>query len=82
MSNRLDKEREARLQPIRVANCKKALEEMGFAVAQLGETTLEFDFKGSRVRLFPYSGWHTGNTIQDGRGFDKLLKQLKDSNNG
>ena len=76
MSNRLDQEREAKLQPIRVAKAKKTLEELGFEVTQHGETTLRFVFRGGTVNFFPYSGWHSGNTIQDGRGLEKLLEQL------
>lgn len=77
MSNRLDKEREARLQPIRMEKCKETLEELGFNVVSNGETRLDFMFNGSKVSLYPYSGWHSGKTIKDGRGFSKLLKQIK-----
>lgn len=77
MSNRLDQEREALLQPKRMKECKAKLEEMGFVVSQFGETELRFMFKGSEVKFWPYSGWHTGKTIKDGRGFTNLLRQLK-----
>lgn len=53
------------------------LKEIGLEPKQLGETTIEFIFKGHSIRLFPYSGWHTGKSIKDGRGIEKLLKQLK-----
>ncbi len=77
MSSRLDQEREARLQPIRLENCKKRLESLGFVVGQADDTKLMFDYKDSPVTFFPYSGWHTGKTINDGRGFWHLLDQLK-----
>lgn len=33
--------------------------------------------KGTIIRFYPYTGWHTGKLIKDGRGFKNLLKQLK-----
>ena len=78
MSNRLNQEREAELQPIRIASSKKKLESMGFIITQEDDTKIIFDFKGSPVTFFPYSGWHAGKTIEDGRGFDNLLSQLKE----
>lgn len=77
MSNRLDQEREARLQPERIKSCKAKLEQLGFEVEQAGETQLRFMFNGSVVSFWPYSGWHSGKDIKDGRGFLNLLKQLK-----
>lgn len=77
MSDRLDQERQAKLEPERMASCKKRLEDLGFEVQELGSTQLQFIFKGSKISFFPYSGWHSGKTIQDGRGFANLLKQLK-----
>ena len=56
---------------------KKQIENLGFAVTKMGDTKLQFDFKGGIVFFFPYSGWHSGRTIKDGRGLNKLLKQIK-----
>lgn len=77
MSNRLDQEAEERLQPIRMKTCKEKLESIGFEVSSDECTKLTFQFKGSTIQFWPYSGWHTGKTIKDGRGFGKLLKQLE-----
>lgn len=77
MSNRLNKEREIKLQPERVQSCKNVLEKLGFAVERVGDTELRFSFKEHVVKFFPYSGWHSGKTIKDGRGFNNLLKQIK-----
>lgn len=77
MSNRLDQDRQAELEPKRMAGCKKSLEDLGFEVAEVGSTQLQFIFKGSKISFFPYSGWHTGKTIKDGRGFTKLISQLE-----
>ena len=75
MSSRLNQEREAELQPIRIESCKKKLESLGFVVNQ-DDTKIAFVYKGSPVIFFPYSGWHAGKTINDGRGFGHLLSQL------
>ena len=78
---RLDTERQAQLEPKRMEATKKALEEMGFEVIENGDTELQFNFKGHTVYFFPYSGWHSGKTIKDGRGFFKLKKQLENNEN-
>jgi hypothetical protein len=77
MSNRLNQQREKELQPKRMEFAKNKLTSMGFAVEQRGDTLLSFIYNGSEVLFYPYSGWHTGKSIKDGRGIDKLLKQLK-----
>jgi hypothetical protein len=76
MSNRLDKDREAELQPERMAFARERIEWMGYEITFQSDTEIRFVYKGSDVRLFPYSGWHTGKTIKDGRGIRKLLKQI------
>ena len=78
MSNRLNQDREEHLQPKRIASTKQALVEMGFEMTLETPTELRFMFKGELVRFFPYSGWHSGKSIKDGRGFNNLIKQLKD----
>lgn len=76
MSNRLNQERETKLQPERMELAKKKLEELGYEVTFVGQCTITFKFKKEIVHFFPYSGWHTGKTIKDGRGLNNLLKQL------
>lgn len=76
MSNRLDQEREKHFLPKRILYAKKEIEKLGIETTQ-DETCVLFNYKGSQVRLFAYSGWHTGKTIKDGRGLNNLLKQLK-----
>jgi hypothetical protein len=80
MSNRLDQEREALLQPERMSTCIKTLVDMGFDVVQIDHTQLEFKFKGNVIKLYPYSGWFTGKGVGSDRGFNKLLKRLNDEN--
>lgn len=77
MSNRLDKEREQRLQPERMDYAVKEIEKLGYAITYRDKTRIQFGFMDSYVTLFPYSGWHTGKTIKDGRGIEKLLTQIK-----
>jgi len=76
MSNRLDKEREQALQPGRMEFAKKQIEDLGYDVDQISHAELQFLFKGKVVRFWPYSGYHSGKTITDGRGLHKLLKQI------
>jgi hypothetical protein len=77
MSNRLDQEREAELQPKRMQVACDAISLRGYAITYLDTTRLEFEHNGHVVRFYPYSGWHTGRSIKDGRGLQNLLKQLK-----
>jgi hypothetical protein len=70
-------ERQKLLEPVRMATAKAELERLGFTVEQHGATKLQFTYKGAHVMYYPYSGWATGTTIQDGRGLQNLLKQLK-----
>lgn len=76
MSNRLDKEREAELQPKRMDFAIKELNKLGIK-SQSDDTKIVFQHHGERVIFYPYSGWHTGKSIKDGRGLANLLKQLK-----
>jgi hypothetical protein len=77
MSNRLNKEREAELQPKRMEVAKLAIQKLNLLIVREDETKIVFFYKGSPVHFYPYSGWHTGKSIKDGRGLENLLKQLK-----
>lgn len=77
MSRRLDQEREERLQPKRMTTCQEKLEELGFVVKSNGLDMLEFEYNENTIQFWPYSGWHSGKGIKDGRGFGKLMEQLK-----
>ena len=76
MSNRQDQEREARLQPKRIKHAIEKLHSAGIECMHSDNTKITFEFKGQVVRLFPYSGWHSGTSIKDGRGLENLIKQL------
>ena len=73
---RLDKERQKELEPTRKEFAIKKLQEKGFEITFECDTRIEFIYKGEIIQLFPYSGWHTGKNIKDGRGLSKLLKQI------
>ena len=76
MSNRLDQERETRLQPKRMEFAKNAITHLGLPITFIDETRIEFTFQESKVTIYPYSGWFTGKSVKDGRGIEHLLKQL------
>ena len=77
MSNRLDQERESTLQPKRLKKAIEEIEKLGKKTILVDDVKIVFMHKNSPVTYFPYSGWATGKTIKDGRGLQKLLKQLK-----
>lgn len=64
-----------------MAGCKAKLEELGLEVRQAGGDLLEFVYNGNTIKFWPYSGWHSGKGIKDGRGFKNLLRQIEGSNN-
>lgn len=74
---RLDTERQAQLEPERIALAKKRIQELGYEITLETSTMICFEFNGKRVQFFPYSGWHTGASITDGRGLNNLLKQIR-----
>ncbi len=75
--SRLDKDKQASKEPKRIEFAKSEIEKLGYTITKETATSLSFIFNGSTVTIFPYSGWHTGKTIKDGRGIDKLLKQIR-----
>lgn len=76
MSNRLDQDREKRLQPERMKTAISKIEALGYDVSQKGETLITFDHDSCTINYYPYSGWASGQSIKDGRGLNNLLKQL------
>lgn len=78
MSQRLNQEREAELQPVRIEHAITELKKIGKnAIVLKDETKIMFEHNGFIVTFYPYSGWASGRSIKDGRGLDNLLKQLK-----
>jgi len=75
--SRLDKDRQLKLEPKRIRETKEVLEELGYKIELQTNTELRFKFKGELIKFHPYSGWHSGKSIVDGRGFANLLKQIR-----
>ena len=76
---RLDKDRENELQPKRMEYSIEQIGKAGYEILYSDKTRVEFEFNGAIVKFFPYSGWHTGKTIVDGRDISKLLKQIQNN---
>lgn len=75
---RLDTDKQKELEPKRMEYATQQLHAAGIkSVFAVTDKCLEFDFKGEKIKFFPYSGWATGKTIKDGRGIHNLLKQIK-----
>lgn len=75
--SRLDIERQNKLEPKRINETIEVIKSLDIEVYNVTKTSFQFQYNGSPITFFPYSGWHTGKTINDGRGFYKLLKQIK-----
>lgn len=75
---RLDTERQERLEPDRILAAKESIEAMGYECSFSSDgKSLRFIYDQHIVQYFPYTGWATGKTIKDGRGLVNLLKQIK-----
>lgn len=77
MSSRLNQEREERLQPKRIEVAIKSISDLGIVIIRRDNTKIQFFWKEELITFFPYSGWASGKTINDGRGLKNLLNQLK-----
>lgn len=74
---RLDHARHIKLEPERINFALKQIRDLGYEITSQDSTKIEFKFQDSTVQYFPFSGWHTGKTITDGRGWKNLKKQIK-----
>lgn len=75
--SRLNIERQRKLEPKRVQGCAQTLVELGYEPVILNGVKIEFVHQGEVISFWPYSGWHSGKNIQDGRGFKELVNKLK-----
>lgn len=75
--SRLNIERQKELEPKRMSFAKEQIAKLGYEISFSNVTYLIFEYKGYPIRFYPYSGWHSGRSITDGRGLNKLLKQIK-----
>jgi hypothetical protein len=54
-----------------------AIQKLGYTIIHQDYTELRFMYNNELVKFYPYSGWHTGRSIRDGRGLQELLNQIK-----
>jgi len=74
---RLNQERQEKLEPLRFEKAKEEIKKLGFEINYEDGKSLNFYHKDELVFYYPYSGWHSGKSIKDGRGLENLLKQIK-----
>ena len=80
MSNRLDQEREKKLQPVRMEHACDVLNDLGLNVVKINETALQFLLNGHWITFYAYSGWYTGKGVGSGRGINNIVKKIKQIN--
>jgi hypothetical protein len=74
----LMRELRKRKEPLRIEYALRKITELGYSCnLEEGNKCVQFTYKGGLVRFFPHTGWATGKTIKDGRGINKLIKQIK-----
>ncbi|MDA3779458.1 MAG: hypothetical protein PF487_04425 [Bacteroidales bacterium] len=73
---RLNIKRQQTLEPKRMEHAITEINNKGYNVEKVSDKEIRFKFLGQYVYYFPYSGWHSGKNIVDGRGLNKLIKQL------
>lgn len=74
---RLDQERQERLEPKRMESCLKELRERGYTATAVSHNEIHIWHNNTTIKFWPYSGWHSGKGIKDGRGFQNLLNELR-----
>lgn len=77
--SKLDQNRQKDLEPKRMLHAIKEIKKIGYRIFKVSNSELQIVHNRQLIRFFPYSGWHSGTSIKDGRGINKLLKQLKDN---
>ena len=70
------KEKRQEIQQDRLEYAKEELDKLSIDIVQETASELQFYHNGYLVKYFPYTGWHTGKSIKDGRGWKKLKEQL------
>ena len=77
MSKRLNQDRQNRLQPMRIDQCRQSIIGRGGSIYYEDQTQIKFAYQGINVTIFPYSGWYAGKGIGSGRGFQNMWDALK-----
>lgn len=76
MSKRLDQQRQVELEPKRIEHAISELRRIGKQVIHVDDKKVKFIHEGATVTLYPYSGWFSGKTVNDGRGIKELFRQI------
>jgi hypothetical protein len=66
----------AEIEDKRITYAISQFKKIGIEIEVRG-VTIFFIWKNERIQFFPFTGWHSGKSIIDGRGIQKLLNQLK-----
>lgn len=77
MGKRLNQQRQDNLQPQRMKHAVDRIQQCGFTIHYQDNNKIMFMYKDNPVSFYPYSGWHSGKGIKDGRGLYVLLQQIK-----
>lgn len=64
------------IQRHKAENAMFELDDLGFEPTMENDGEIQFYFKGELVKYFPLKEWFTGKSVEDGRGFKNLIKQL------
>ena len=79
MGKRLNEERQRILGPTRYERTLKEIESLGYICYPMTNKSFRFmHLDDCWITYYPYSGWATGKTIKDGRGFKNLYNQIKE----
>ena len=70
------KAKRAELLPERMAHAKKKLGMAGIQFSCPDDLTIMFRHNCETVRFYPFTGWFTGKSVQDGRGLQNLLRPV------
>lgn len=73
---RLDKENVKQKEPIRFNYALDEFKKKGVKIIFINDKRIDIEYKNHTIQFFPFTGWHTGKSIKDGRGIKNLLKQL------
>lgn len=64
-------------EPGRWKYATSVLKERGYnPIPDENNKCIRFSFKGNTITVWPYTGWFSGKGVKDGRGINKLLKQI------
>jgi len=64
-------------QPHSPEKMEQVLIDLGLDVISADKTVIVFWYKGNKIQYFIKSQWASGRGIEDGRGWDRLIKQLQ-----